>query len=118
MAVKRIGIAMDGLGVFGGTNVVLNWASILARSGYHLDIILPPSAGRPSIPFLSDDDARRLHLIAEPEARRHRYHTVIATWWGSIAVIAGLNADHYVWFMQAYEGQFLPLNSPVQADFD
>jgi hypothetical protein len=115
---KRIGFVLPGLGHYGGINVVLNWAAILARSGYDVDIILPPSAGRPSIPFLSEEDGCRLHLVAEPEARRRRYHAAIATWWGSIPVVADLNADHHAWFMQAYEGQFFALNSPAQADFD
>ncbi|HKM53848.1 MAG TPA: glycosyltransferase [Isosphaeraceae bacterium] len=118
MAVKRVGIMLPGLGIHGGINIVLNWAVILAKSGYHIDIILPPSACRPRIPFLSEDDSRLLHLISEFDARRHHYHAAIATLWATIAVMAELKADHHAWFMQAYEAQFLELNSPAQADFD
>src|SRR5271166_4221019 len=118
MAVKRIGIVLPELGISGGINIVLNWAAILAKSGYHVDIIVPQLPDRPEIPFLSAENSRRLHLIDEIEARRHRYHAAIATWWATIALIAALNSDHYAWFMQAYEGQFLAENSPAQADFD
>jgi O-antigen biosynthesis protein len=118
MAVKRVGLLMPAMGMYGGVNIVLNWAVILARSGYHLDIILPPSKCSSKIPFLSDKDSRLLHPISEFEARRHHYHAVIATYWSSIAAMAELNADHHAWFMQAYEGQFFELDSSSQADFD
>jgi glycosyltransferase involved in cell wall biosynthesis len=115
---KRIGIVMSGLGVYGGVNVALNWAVILAKAGYHLDIILPPAVGRPEIPFLCEQESRLLHLIAEPEARRRRYQAVIATSWATIAVMAEVSAEHHAWFMQAYESQFIDPNSPAQADCD
>jgi hypothetical protein len=118
MAVKRIGIVLPMLSISGGINIILNWAVVLARAGYHLDIILPRSVGKPKVPFLSEADAGLLHLITEPEARQHRYHTIIATWWAGLAFLAELKAEHHAWFMQAYEGQFLELNSPAQADFD
>ena len=118
MAVRRIGILLPMLGISGGINIVLNWAVILAKSGYHLDIILPRSAVRSKVPFLSEEDSALLHLISEPEARRHRYHSVIATWWAGISFLAELKADHYCWFMQAFEGQFFPVDIPEQAEFD
>ena len=65
MAVKRIGIVLPALGISGGINIVLNWAAILAKSGYHVDIILPQSVDRPEIPFLSEENSRLLHLIDE-----------------------------------------------------
>ena len=34
MAMKRIGFLMPGMGIYGGINIVLNWAAILAKSGY------------------------------------------------------------------------------------
>jgi len=115
---KRVGIVLPALGAYGGINIVLNWAVILAKSGYHLDLILPPSLCRSSIPFVAEEESRLLRRISEFEARRHHYHAVIATSWTSIALLAELNADHHAWFMQAYEGQFFELNSPAQADFD
>src|SRR5262245_41082352 len=118
MAVKRVGIVMSGLGIYGGTNVALNWAVILAKAGYQPEIILPPSAGRAKVPFLSEEDCRLLQLVTELEARRRHYRAVIATSWASIAVMAELNADHHAWLMQAYESQFLEPNSSAQADFD
>ena len=118
MAVKRVGILLPELGIYGGINIVLNWAVTLAKSGYHLDLILPASGCGFKLPFLSEEDRRLLHRISEFDARRCRYRSVIGTYWSSIALLAGLNADHYAWFMQAYEGQFLELNSPAQADFD
>lgn len=118
MAVRRIGIVLPVLGISGGINIVLNWAVILAKAGYHLDIIVPRSLVRSKVPFLSEKDSRLLHLITEPEARAHHYHSVIATWWAGLAFLAELKSDHYAWFMQAYEGQFFELNSPAQADFD
>jgi glycosyltransferase involved in cell wall biosynthesis len=118
MAMKRIGNVMSRLGVYGGVNVALNWAVILAKAGYHLDIIRPAAVGRPEIPFLSAEISRLLDLITEPEARHLRYQAVIATSWAIIAVMAEVNADHHAWFMQAYESQFIDPISPAQADFD
>jgi hypothetical protein len=118
MAVKRIGILLHGMGIFGGINIVLNWAVVLAKAGYHVEIILPPSACRSQVPFLSEQDSRLLERTTEIEARRHRYHAVIATNWKSIALMVEFKADHYAWFMQAYESQFLDFNAPAQADFD
>ena len=118
MPLKRIGIILPALGIYGGINIVLNWAAILAKSGYRLDLILPPSYLRARIPFLCEEDARLLHPISEVDARRHHYHAVIATSWASITLLADFDADHHAWFMQAYEGQFLDLNAPAQADFD
>jgi hypothetical protein len=93
---------------------------ILARSGYRVDLIFPPSKRLSSsaLPFLAPEDSRLLHPITELEARSVRYHAVIATHWSSIALLAELKADHQAWFMQAYESQFSALNSPEQADFD
>jgi glycosyltransferase involved in cell wall biosynthesis len=118
MAVKRVGILLPTLGISGGINIVLNWAVVLAKSGYHIDIILSPSNCRLKVPFLSERDSRLLHLIPEFEARHHHYHAVLATWWAGIAFMAELNADHFAWLMQAYEGQFHEPNNPAQADFD
>jgi len=118
MAVKRIGFLLPGLRIVGGINVVLNWGVVLVKSGYHVEMILPPSACPSEVPFLSAEDSQRLELTSELEARRRRYHAVIATYWTSIALLAELDADHYAWFMQAYESQFLDHNSPAQADFD
>ena len=118
MAVRRIAIILPGLGINGGINIVLNWALILAKSGDHIDLILPSRHEGFNIPFLSDDDGRLLQTTSVNEARCHHYHAAIATLWTTIATMVELNADHYAWFMQAYESQFLELNSPVQADFD
>jgi glycosyltransferase involved in cell wall biosynthesis len=118
MAVRRIGILLPMLGISGGINIVLNWAVILAKAGYHLDIILPRSATRSRVPFLAEQDSRLLHLISETEARQYRYHSVIATWWAGIAFLAELKSDHHAWFMQAFEGQFFPVNIPEQGEFD
>lgn len=118
MPLKRVGIMLGALEIYGGINIVLNWAAILAKAGYHIDLILPPSYVGARIPFLREEDARLLHSISELEARRHHYHAVIATSWASIATLADLRADHHAWFMQAYEAQFLDLNAPTQADFD
>jgi hypothetical protein len=109
---------LPGLGIFGGVNIALNWAVILARSGYHIDLIVPPSAIDASIPFLCEENARLLHVIPQAEARNHHYYAVLATLWLSLTDMADLDADHYAWFMQAYECQFLKWNIPMQADFD
>jgi glycosyltransferase involved in cell wall biosynthesis len=114
---KRIGIVLPLLGISGGINIVLNWGVVLAKAGYRLDIILPTTAGG-DIPFLTERDAARLHLLSVSEARRYRYHAVIATWWATLAVAAELEADRYAWFMQAYEGQFLAYDAPDQDRFD
>lgn len=118
MAVNRIGIVLPMLGISGGINIVLNWAVILAKAGYRLDIILPANATKTDIPFLSESDARLLHVITEHEARKHHYHAAIATWWACLNQVADLDADHHAWFMQAYEGQFSEHNAPAQVDFD
>jgi hypothetical protein len=118
MAVKRVGIVLPSLGLSGGVNIVLNWAVVLAKAGYHVDIILPPRAGHAAIPFLSEKESRLLNVVSEYDAANQHYQNQIATRWATIAIISGLSADHYAWFMQAYEGQFYPLNSPEQADFD
>ncbi len=118
MAVKRIGFLLPELRIVGGINVVLNWGVVLVKSGYHVEMILPSSATPSEVPFLSAADSQRLELTSEREARHRRYHAVIATYWTGIALLAELNADHYAWFMQAYESQFLDHNSSAQADFD
>jgi hypothetical protein len=120
MAMKRVGCLLPAMGVYGGINIILNWAVILARAGYRVDLILPPSkcVSSSALPFLAPEDGRLLHPVSEVEARLHRYHAVIATHWSSIALLAELTADHHAWFMQAYESQFSALNSPEQADFD
>ena len=118
MAVKRIGIWLPMFGISGGINIVLNWAVILAKSGYHLDIILPQSEVKTKVPFLLEKDSKLLHLISESEAKRHHYHTVIATWWEGIALLAELKSEHHAWFMQAFESQFFPIHHPWQAEFD
>jgi hypothetical protein len=118
MPLKRVGILLQSLGIFGGVNIVLNWAAILAKSGYHIDLIMPRSASGGCIPFLSAKEARLLHVISDAEARSHHYHAVLATYWTSIPHLVELDVDHCAWFMQAYEGQFLGLNHPSQADFD
>ncbi len=118
MHLKRVGFVLPAMGIYGGINIVLNWAAILAKCGYHIDLILPSSAVGARVPFLSEQDGRLLHQISERDARRHHYHAVLATIWPGIAQLVELHADHYAWFMQAYEGQFLELNTPAQADFD
>jgi hypothetical protein len=118
MAVKSIAIILPGLGINGGINILLNWAVILVKSGYQIDLVLPSPIEDFQVPFLSEEDARLLRPTTVIEARRLRYHAVIATWWASIATMVELKADHYAWFMQAYESQFLELVSPAQADFD
>ena len=118
MARKRVGIVLPGLGIYGGINIILNWAAILAKAGYYLDLILDPRDCHSKVPFLSEADGGLLHLISRLEARRHHYQAVIATFWMSMAELAGLKADHHAWFMQAYEAQFLDLNASSQVDFD
>ena len=118
MAMKRVGIVLPCLGIYGGINIILNWAAILAKAGYYLDLILDPRECHAKVPFLSEADGGLLHLISKLEARRHHYQAVIATFWMSMAELAGLKADHHAWFMQAYEAQFLDLNASSQVDFD
>lgn len=118
MAVKRVGIMLPSLGIYGGINIVLNWAAILAKSGYLVDLIVSGSSSGGSIPFLCEKDARLLRVISDADARSHHYHTVLSTIWTGIPRLVDLNVDHCAWFMQAYEGQFLDLNDPRQADFD
>ncbi|WP_169978047.1 glycosyltransferase family 4 protein [Tautonia rosea] len=118
MAVRRIGIALPLLGISGGINIVLNWGVILAKAGYGIDLILPPTETEGTIPFLSEQDRRHFRIVSLPEARRQHYHTVMATWWACIPWMADLDADHYAWFMQAVEGQFAEPNSDAQQKFD
>jgi glycosyltransferase involved in cell wall biosynthesis len=118
MPLKRVGILLPSLGIYGGVNIALNWAAILAKSGYHLDLIVSRSSSGGSIPFLCEEDARLLHVISDGDARGHHYHAVLATIWTSIPHLLDLDVDYCAWFMQAYEGQFLDLNDPRQADFD
>ncbi|WP_161602407.1 glycosyltransferase family 4 protein [Tautonia marina] len=118
MAVRRIGIALPLLGISGGINIVLNWGVILAKAGYGIDLILPPTEAQGTIPFLSEQDGRHFRIVSLPEARQVHYHTVMATWWACIPWMADLDADHYAWFMQAVEGQFAEPNSEAQQKFD
>jgi glycosyltransferase involved in cell wall biosynthesis/GT2 family glycosyltransferase len=118
MALKKVGILLPSLGPRGGVRIVLNWAMILARSGYRVELILPPSLAGAKIPLLAEEEIRLLHRISEFEARRHCYYSVLATTWSSISLLAELNADCHAWFMQAYEAQFLERNARGQAEFD
>ena len=118
MAIKRVGILLPVLGIYGGINIIVNWAAILAKAGYYLDLILDPRDCHSKVPFLSEADGGLLHLITKLEAKPHHYQVVIATSWISMAELAGLKADHHAWFMQAYEAQFLGLNDSTQVDFD
>jgi glycosyltransferase involved in cell wall biosynthesis len=118
MAVKRIGIALPMLGISGGINIILNWGVILARAGYEVEIILPPQEMDRDFPFLGEQDSRLLRKVSLPEARGRRYHTAIATWWACLPWLADLEAEHYVWFMQAFEAQFFSPHAEEQAKFD
>jgi glycosyltransferase involved in cell wall biosynthesis/GT2 family glycosyltransferase len=118
MAVKHVGIVLPGLESNGGVNTVLNWAVILARAGYRVELILPPGLGRAEIPFLAEPDIRLLHRISDFEARQRQYHTVLATTWRRLSMLAELNADRHAWFMPVYESQLLEPSSYGQADFD
>ena len=35
MAIKRVGILLPVLGIYGGINIIVNWAAILAKAGYY-----------------------------------------------------------------------------------
>jgi O-antigen biosynthesis protein len=118
MPLKRLAILLPGLGINGGINIVLNWAVILARSGYQVDLVFPEPVDGFKPFFLSDDDARLLRPTYLAAARRLRYHAAFATWWGSIATLAELEAEHYAWFMQGYERQFLAQHAPISAVCD
>src|SRR5262249_16281496 len=93
MAVKRVGILVPGLGIYGGINRAPNWAVTLAKAGHQLEITPPPSAGQSRVPFLAEEDSRLLRAVTEFEARRRRYHAVIATSWANLAMLAELDAE-------------------------
>lgn len=94
------------LAISGGTNVILQHATFLARHGNAVSIAVP-DGHHPQAPTWHDS-AHSLTFYTFQEAMLHTFDIVIATWWETSLSLHRFSASHHAYFVQSIESRFHP----------
>lgn len=94
------------LAISGGTNVILQHATFLARQGNDVAIAVP-DGHLPQAPAWHDS-AHLLIFYTFQEAMVHTFDIVIATWWETSLSLHRFSANHHAYFVQSIESRFYP----------
>jgi len=102
----NIAFLLGSPGISGGTNVILEHASLLQKSGHRVSVVLENDVSQSELSWHSAGEA--ITIVSLDRARAFHFDCAIATWWQSVSLLCHLKATRYVYFVQSIESRFFP----------
>lgn len=102
----RLCFLVGSMAISGGTYVIIQHASWLARNGYDVTLAVQEPFTPETLAW--HDEASLLRSVPIDEARCECFDLVIATWWKTALELGAFDAHQYAYFVQSIESRFYP----------